>query len=95
MLCPTCRYDNFEGEDTCANCGADLAASDIPESVADYHDTVLGEHLDSLGIGSPELIEPGMAVADAIRRMHEVGTDCCWCATATSWSASSRTGTPR
>ena len=25
MLCPTCRYYNFEGDDNCANCGADLA----------------------------------------------------------------------
>jgi signal-transduction protein with cAMP-binding, CBS, and nucleotidyltransferase domain len=76
MLCPTCRYDNFEGEDSCVNCGADLATSDTPQSVADYHDTVLGEHLDGLGIGSPQIIDPGLPVADAIRLMHEVGTDC-------------------
>ena len=25
MLCPVCGHDNFEGEDNCANCGADLA----------------------------------------------------------------------
>jgi predicted transcriptional regulator len=76
MLCPVCHYDNFEGEDSCANCGADLSTSDVPQELAAYHDTVLGEHLDALGIGSPEIIEPGMGVAAAIRRMHEVETDC-------------------
>ncbi len=76
MLCPVCHHDNFEGEDTCANCGADLSTSDVPQQLDDYHDTVLGEHLDALGIGSPLVIEPGMAVADAIRQMHESGVDC-------------------
>jgi predicted transcriptional regulator len=76
MLCPNCRYDNFEGEDNCTNCGADLGVSDTPQTPLDYHDTILGEHLDALGIGSPLVVESGMAVADAIRLMHEAGTDC-------------------
>ena len=76
MLCPVCRYDNFEGEDACANCGADLSTSDVPQELAAYHDTVLGEHLDALGIGNPQIIEPGLGVALAIRRMHESETDC-------------------
>ena len=54
MLCPTCRFDNFEGEDTCANCGADLAGRGRARSPRlEFHDTVLGEHLDALGIGRP------------------------------------------
>ena len=76
MLCPVCHYDNFEGEDTCANCGADLANADTPQPALDYHDTVLGEHLDSLGIGSPATVDPATAVADAIRQMHAAGVDC-------------------
>jgi signal-transduction protein with cAMP-binding, CBS, and nucleotidyltransferase domain len=76
MLCPTCRYDNFEGEDNCAHCGADLSLSDTPQALADYHDTILGDHLDALGIGSPTIVEPTMAVAAAIQLMHETGTDC-------------------
>lgn len=76
MLCPVCRYDNFEGEDRCANCGADLWASDMPQELADYHDTVLGEHLDRLGIGAPAVVDPGLGAADAIRRMHESQIDC-------------------
>ncbi len=76
MLCPVCHHDNFEGEDSCANCGADLSTSDVPQELADYHVTVLGEHLDTLGIGSPELVDPGLGVADAIRQMHQHETDC-------------------
>ena len=76
MLCPNCRHDNFEGEDSCAECGADLSLSDTPQALADYHDTILGDHLEALGIGSPTLVEPTMAVAAAIRLMHESGIDC-------------------
>ena len=76
MLCPTCHFDNFEGDDNCANCGADLANTDSPQGTLESSDTILGDHLDALGIGSPKLVEPGMPAADAIRRMHEDGSDC-------------------
>jgi signal-transduction protein with cAMP-binding, CBS, and nucleotidyltransferase domain len=76
MLCPNCRYDNFEGEDSCVECGADLSLSDTPQALADYHDTILGDHLEALGIGSPTLVESTMPVAAAIRLMHEIGIDC-------------------
>lgn len=76
MLCPSCRHDNFEGEAVCANCGADLSTSDVPQSLADYHVTVLGEHLDALGIGAPTIVEPSMPVAVALRLMHTSGADC-------------------
>lgn len=76
MLCPNCRNDNFEGEDSCAECGADLSLSDTPQALADYHDTILGDHLDALGIGSPTLVEPTMPVAAAIQLMHETDVDC-------------------
>ena len=76
MLCPVCRHDNFEGEDACANCGADLMTSDIPQPAVEFGDTILGEHLDALGVGPLHAVEPTVAVAEAIRQMHEAGTDC-------------------
>jgi signal-transduction protein with cAMP-binding, CBS, and nucleotidyltransferase domain len=76
MLCPNCRNDNFEGEDSCAECGADLSLSDTPEARADHRDPILGDHLDALGLEPPTFVEPGMAVAAAIQLMHESGTDC-------------------
>ena len=76
MLCPVCRHDNFEGEDTCANCGADLSKADVPQPAIEFRDTILGSHLDALGVDEPSVVDPGLAVSDAIRRMHEAGTDC-------------------
>ena len=76
MLCPVCRFDNFEGEDTCTNCGADLSTSDTPQPAEDFHDTILGDHLDRLGIGSPRLVESTTPVGEAIRQMHADGGDC-------------------
>jgi CBS domain-containing protein len=76
MLCPVCRGDNFEGEDNCSNCGADLRASDIPQPLTEYHSTILGEHLESLGASEVPIAEPTMPVADAINRMRADGIDC-------------------
>jgi signal-transduction protein with cAMP-binding, CBS, and nucleotidyltransferase domain len=76
MLCPVCRHDNFEGEDVCDNCGADLRSSDIPQSTIDFEGRLLGEHLEALGVGAPVLIEATEPVAAAIRRMREEGADC-------------------
>ena len=76
MLCPVCQTDNFEGDDTCSNCGADLATSDTTRSAIDYNDALLGDHLDALGIRAFTAVAPAMAADDAIRAMHEGGTDC-------------------
>jgi hypothetical protein len=70
MLCPVCRHDNFEGEDTCTNCGADLSAADLPQPAVEFHDTILGSHLDALGIGEPSVVEAGITV-EAPRPMPE------------------------
>jgi predicted transcriptional regulator len=76
MLCPVCRHDNFEGEDSCANCGADLRTADTPQPALEFHDTVLGDHLHALGFTAAHTVDPTTAVADAIRQMHDEGTDC-------------------
>lgn len=76
MLCPVCRHDNFEGEDYCENCGADLAGGDTPESAIDFQGRLLGEHLDALELGGPAMIDPGMSAHVAIERMHDEGLDC-------------------
>jgi len=76
MLCPVCRHDNFEGEDTCENCGADLRSSDIPQPAIAYRGPLLGEHLSDLGFTAPALVEAATPASDAIRRMHEEEIDC-------------------
>jgi predicted transcriptional regulator len=76
MLCPVCQHDNYEGEDACENCGADLSAADTPQPALEFHDTVLGDHLHALGFGDPVVVDPGLGIADAIRQMHAAETDC-------------------
>ncbi len=75
MLCPVCRHDNFEGEDYCENCGADLAGRDTPESAIDFQGRLLGEHLEAL-VGSAALVDPGTSVHVALDKMHREGLDC-------------------
>jgi CBS domain-containing protein len=76
MLCPVCHHDNFEGEDTCENCGADLRAADIPQAATDYRGRLLGEHLDELAPATPHVVEADADVDVAVRLMHETGVDC-------------------
>ena len=76
MLCPVCRHDNFEGEDSCGNCGADMRTADIPQPALEFHDTILGDHLEALGFSQPQIVEPDLGIAEAIRQMHDAGLDC-------------------
>lgn len=76
MICPVCRFGNFPGDDTCANCGADLWNADTPEQVTTFRGQLLGLHLDELGAPEPHLIDIGAPVQQAIERMRAEGVDC-------------------
>jgi CBS domain-containing protein len=76
MLCPVCHYDNFEGEDTCTNCGASLAAVDNRPPLAMDDHSILDERIAGVEIGTAPIVEPTFPVAAAIREMHGSGTDC-------------------
>lgn len=76
MLCPVCRHDNFEGEDYCENCGADLGSTDVPESALEFEGRLLGEHLDALGLTRPAVVAPTEPVRAALDRMRADGVDC-------------------
>jgi CBS domain-containing protein len=76
MLCPVCRHDNFEGEDNCENCGADLRTSDIPQQATDYRGRLLGEHLDALRPLPPVTMAADADATEAIARMHAEEIDC-------------------
>ena len=75
MLCPVCRYENFEGDDTCENCGADLRLTDIPQPATEFRGEVLGIPLAELDVAVPRTVSPGTPVAEAIQRMHAEGLD--------------------
>jgi signal-transduction protein with cAMP-binding, CBS, and nucleotidyltransferase domain len=76
VRCPTCGFENLSGSDICDNCGSDLAGRDLPEPAISFHDPLLGEQLDALGMAAPEIVDVASDVDDAIRRMHDKGIDC-------------------
>jgi CBS domain-containing protein len=76
VFCPVCRFGNFPGDDSCANCGADLWNADTPQSVTTFHGRLLGLHLDDLGAPAPELVDVETNVEEAIARMQAEGIDC-------------------
>ncbi len=76
MICPVCRFGNFPGDDTCANCGADLWSVDTPQQVTTFRGKLLGLHLDELGAPAPNLIDATASIDEAIARMRADGVDC-------------------
>ncbi len=76
MICPVCRFGNFPGDDTCANCGADLWNADTPQQVTTFRGELLGLHLDELGAPEPQVIEAEAPITQAIERMRAEGVDC-------------------
>jgi CBS domain-containing protein len=76
VICPVCQWRNYEGDDLCENCGADLRATDIPQPATSFQGKLLGAHLDELGAPEPETTESGTSVGDAIARMRRDGLDC-------------------
>ena len=76
MICPVCRFGNFPGDDTCANCGADLWNADTPQPATTFRGRLLGLHLDELGAPAPNLIDVDAHVDEAIERMQSEGIDC-------------------
>src|SRR5690349_10293065 len=76
MICPVCGWDNFLGEDSCENCGADLWRSDTPQDPTSFHGRLLGMHLDKLGAPRPVTVDAELSVAEAIERMRRDSIDC-------------------
>ncbi|MBI2777008.1 MAG: CBS domain-containing protein [Chloroflexi bacterium] len=76
MTCPVCQWQNFEGDDICENCGADLRASDTPEPATGFHGPLLGIHLAELGAPEPVTVSGDEDVAELVERMHREKIDC-------------------
>jgi len=76
VRCPVCGFGNFPGDDSCANCGADLWNADTPQPATSFRGRLLGMHLDELGAPAPKSVEIGLPVDEAIARMQAEGIDC-------------------
>jgi CBS domain-containing protein len=76
VRCPVCGFGNFPGDDSCANCGADLWSADTPQPATTFHGRLLGMHLNELGAPAPKTVEVGLPVDEAIARMQAENIDC-------------------
>ena len=76
MICPVCQWQNYQGDDLCGNCGADLRMADTPEPATGFRGPLLGTHLEELGAPAPQIVDAEADVADLIEQMHREGLDC-------------------
>lgn len=76
MSCPVCHFQNYQGDDLCGNCGADLRNADTPEPATGFRGPLLGIHLEELGAPAPQIVDADADVADLIEQMHREGIDC-------------------
>ena len=71
MICAVCGFNNIQGEDECANCGADLRTVDIPSPSTALEDRLVRDHLDRVHGSEPILVAPNTPVRAALRQMQE------------------------
>ncbi len=76
MICPVCGFENLQGEDVCANCGADLASVDVPQPSRGLEDRLVHDHLGKVRGRAPLLVSPDTPVRAAIRRMQDEHANC-------------------
>jgi len=76
MICPVCGFENFQGDDECQNCGADLRTSDIPRAASGLENRLVRDHLGEVPRRAPVMIEPDAPVRSAIRRMQDERANC-------------------
>ena len=76
MICPVCGFDNIQGEDECANCGADLRSVDIPRPAPGVEDRLVRDHLAEVHGRAPLMVPPQTPVRTAIRSMQKQRANC-------------------
>jgi CBS domain-containing protein len=76
MRCPSCKHDNIEGVEVCANCGRDLAGLDIPGAELDPGVAFVVEPLSSLPQRPPHKVTTTDPVGLAVRYMQHENADC-------------------
>lgn len=76
MICPSCGFENIQGTDECDNCGADLRIADLPQPSTGFETDLVSMPLAAVRHHTPLTIDPGAAVADAVRQMQGANVGC-------------------
>ena len=71
MVCPVCGFENLQGDDLCANCGADLRTSDIPQATSPFERLLVEVPLATLKTRPPFTVDASTPVADVLRKMRD------------------------
>jgi CBS domain-containing protein len=71
MVCPVCGFDNLQGDDQCANCGADLRTSDIPTAVTSFERMLTEVPLSAIDAPNCLTVDPGATISDVLRQMRD------------------------
>ncbi len=76
MICPGCGSDNIQGNDSCDDCGLDLAGLDLPEAGGGFRGLMLTARLSDVGLSTPVVVDAETSVAEAIEAMREQKCGC-------------------
>jgi len=76
VICPVCQWENFSGDDVCANCGADLWGVDATTQPASFQGRLLGMPLDELGAPEPRVVAADASAVETVNRMRRDSIDC-------------------
>jgi CBS domain-containing protein len=76
MICPACGFENIQGDDECANCGADLRTADIPAPSRGFEERLVAEHLADLRPPPAPAIAPTTSAAEAVHLMQQSSGSC-------------------
>jgi CBS domain-containing protein len=74
MICPVCGFANIQGDDLCANCGADLASSDVPQATTPFERLLTEVPLRALDTRPPFTVPASTSIAETLRLMRDQGT---------------------
>lgn len=76
MICPGCGSDNIPGNDSCEDCGFDLAGLDLPEAHGGFSGLLLTARLADVGLSTPVVVDVAAPVVQAIEKMREQKCGC-------------------
>ena len=71
MICPSCGTENIQGEDQCANCGADLRTVDIPQPSNTLEARLVAEPLSTLAAADALTATPATPAAEVLSLMRD------------------------
>jgi CBS domain-containing protein len=74
MICPVCGFENLQGDDLCANCGADLRSSDIPQATSPFERLLVEVPLATLRTRPPFTVDAASSVASVLATMRDSET---------------------